>query len=219
MNISGKIEHTLLAPGTTESDIRRIAEEALKYKFVGVCIPPYFVRDLYRHTETSNLKIITVAGFPMGYSSTVVKNEELRRALDEGASAVDAVINIAAVKSDDWPYVASEIETLTRSAHLKGKEIKLILETGILTPEELEKLVGLGLASGVDYFKTSTGFGGLEGATPETIAHLRTLVKNNAKLKASGGIRTADQVKALLDAGADTIGTSASIDIINALRS
>jgi deoxyribose-phosphate aldolase len=215
MNIASKIEHTLLKADMDMQAALRLLDEALAHKLYGICIPPYFVRDLYRKAEGKPVKIITVVGFPMGFHVTAVKNEELRRALDEGADDVDVVVNLAAVKSGDWSYVGNEIETLTRSAHLKGKTIKLILETGLITQDECDKLVRMGLESGVDVFKTSTGFQG-QAATVESVQLLKSLLNGKARIKASGGIRSYAQAMELLDAGADLLGTSASLELINA---
>ncbi len=215
MNIANKIEHTLLRADMDILSAQNLLDEALTHKLYGICIPPYFIRDICRRAEGKPLKIVTVVGFPMGFHVTAVKNEELRRALDEGADDADVVVNIAAVKSGDWAYVANEIETLTRSAHLKGKTIKLILETSIITEQECARLVELGIESGVDVFKTSTGFMG-QGATVESVQHLKSLVGQKARIKASGGIRTRSQALALLQAGADLLGTSASLELINA---
>jgi deoxyribose-phosphate aldolase len=215
MNIASKIEHTLLKADMDMLSAQKLLDEALNHKLYGICIPPYFVRDICRKAEGLPVKIVTVVGYPMGFHVTAVKNEELRRALDEGADDVDVVVNIAAVKSSDWSYVANEIETLTRSAHLKGKTIKLILETSVITDVECARLVELGLESGVDVFKTSTGFLG-QGATVEAVQGLKSLIGTKAKIKASGGIRTRTQALELIKAGADLLGTSSSLELINA---
>ncbi len=217
MDISKRIEHTILKPDTNHQAVNRILDEAIFYGMYGVCVPPYFVKEGFKKLEHNSIRLVTVVGFPLGFHVTPVKNEELKRAFDDGADDVDVVINIAAVKSGDWAFVGSEIETLTRSAHLKGKTIKLILETGTLNQKEIETAVKLGLESGVDVFKTSTGFLNA-GANVESIAELKQLIGNRAKIKASGGIRNYFQAKALIDAGADLIGTSSSVELIQESR-
>jgi deoxyribose-phosphate aldolase len=213
MDITKRIEHTILKPDADHKIVSRFIDESLAYGMYGVCVPPYFVKDGFKKLEHQPIRLVTVVGFPLGYHVTPVKNEELKRAFDDGADDVDVVINIAAVKSGDWSFVGSEIETLTRSAHLKGKTIKLILETGILNKKEIETAVKLGLESGVDVFKTSTGFLNL-GASVDSIVELKQMIGDKAKIKASGGIRNYSQALALIDAGADLIGTSSSIDLI-----
>jgi deoxyribose-phosphate aldolase len=217
MDIAKRIEHTLLKPDTDYHVVNRILDEAIEYGMYGVCLPPYFVKEGLKKLENHQIRLVTVVGFPLGFHVTPVKNEELKRAFDDGADDVDVVINIAAVKSGDWAFVGNEIETLTRSAHLKGKTIKLILETGSLLQIEIQTAVKLGLESGVDVFKTSTGFIN-SGANVESIVELKKLIGNTARIKASGGIRNYSQALALIEAGADLIGTSSSIELIQESR-
>lgn len=211
------IEHTILKPDTTAADVKRISEEALQYNFAAVCIPPVYVRDARRVLgERSKVDLATVVGFPMGYSAISAKSDEIRRAMDEGANHIDAVINIAAVKSGMWNHVERDIDGLNLATQSRGGALKLILECGFLTEAELGKICQICLACGVPWLKTGTGFHG-HNATVEMIATLKKLGGDKFKLKAAGGIRTARLAQALVDAGAERIGASASIDIIQGL--
>jgi deoxyribose-phosphate aldolase len=212
------IEHTILKPDTTLSDVRRVCEEARKYGFAAVCIPPFFVRDARRLLgEDARVKIATVVGFPMGYSAIISKTEEIKRAIDEGADDIDAVINLAALKSENWNHVTHDIESLARATHMRGRTLKLILECGFLTEAEIRRLAEIALEARVAYLKTGTGFHGFP-ATPDMVRTLRAVSSPQIKIKAAGGIRTAADAQALIDAGANRLGTSASLEIIGAKR-
>jgi len=213
MNLARFIDHTILKPDTHLSDIERICEEAKQYGFAAICIPPYYVKDAANILEESPVKIGTVIGFPMGYSTTAAKVEEIKRAIDDGADELDVVINICSVKNERWNFVKNDIDSVTRIAHLKGKTIKIILETGLLSASEIKRLCEICSDIGVNYVKTSTGFNA-GGATVEMVAYLKSLVGDKIKIKASGGIRTREQALALIDAGADRLGCSSSIQIV-----
>lgn len=210
------IEHTILKPDTTTGDVRRLCEEAKKHGFAAVCIPPFFVREAKRCLgEDARVKVTTVVGFPMGYSALPAKSEEIRRALEEGADDIDAVVNIAAIKSDNWNHARHDIEGVALATHMRGRTLKLILECGLLSAEEIAKICDIAADARITWLKTGTGFHNMP-ATPEMVRALRAAAKESMKIKAAGGIRTAAQAKALIDAGADRIGTSASLDIIAA---
>ncbi|RMG85537.1 MAG: deoxyribose-phosphate aldolase [Bacteroidetes bacterium] len=213
MNLARFIDHTILKPDTHLSDIERICEEAKQYGFAAICIPPYYVKDAANILEESPVKIGTVIGFPMGYSTTAAKVEEIKRAINDGADELDVVINICSVKNERWNFVKNDIDSVTRIAHLKGKTIKIILETGLLSASEIKRLCEICSDIGVNYVKTSTGFNA-GGATVEMVAYLKSLVGDKIKIKASGGIRTREQALALIDAGADRLGCSSSIQIV-----
>lgn len=216
--LSSYIEHTLLKPDTSLLEVRKVCDEARTHGFAAICIPPFYVRDARRYLgEDSRVKIATVVGFPMGYASIAAKSEEIKRALDEGADDIDSVINIAAIKSDNWNHVTHDIESVARATHMRGRTLKLILECGLLTEAEIKRLADLALESRVAYLKTGTGFHGFP-ATPQMVRTLRALASPQIKIKAAGGIRTAADAQALLDAGADRLGTSASLDIIGVKR-
>ena len=140
MNIEDKIDHTFLKPTTTKKDVKKICEEAIAYNFAAVCIPPYFVRTAKFYLEESPVKIATVVGFPMGYSAIPTKVAEINRAMEEGADELDVVINVSAVKNGDWSHVRNEIDGVTIACHLKGKVIKVIIETSLLNKEEQKRV-------------------------------------------------------------------------------
>ena len=212
MSINNIIEHTILKPDCSLDDIKKACQETLEYQFYGVCVPPYFVRDAERLLN-EQAKVISVIGFPMGYSTIPAKVEEIKRALDEGANEVDAVINICALKSGNWNYVRSELDSLMRSTLMKGKIFKAIIETGLLTKEEMKKLLPLCEEQEVHFVKTSTGFNA-DGASVEVVKFLRENLNAKIKIKASGGVKTAEQAERLRKAGADRIGTSNGIFIV-----
>ena len=212
MDIRKTIEHTILRPDCTADAIHQLCDAALQHTFYGVCVPPYYVRDAVRFLN-EQAKVITVVGFPMGYSTIPSKVEEIKKALDEGADEVDAVVSIAAVKSGNWNYIKSELDSMARSVSLKGKVLKLIVETGILTREELAKLLPIAEQNEVHFIKTSTGFNGV-GATVEDVKFLKATLKNKTKIKASGGVKTQEQAEKLLNAGADRIGTSSGLQML-----
>lgn len=212
------IEHTILKPDTTLADVRRVCEEAKKHGFAGVCIPPLYVREARRLMgEDTRIRVATVVGFPMGYSAISAKSEEIKRALEEGADDIDAVINIAAVKSNNWNHAKHDIEGLALATHMRGRTLKLILECGLLTEVEIRKICELAAEARVAWLKTGTGFHGFP-ATPAMVRQLRAATTNGIKIKAAGGIRTAEDAKVLIEAGADRLGTSASLVIIGAAK-
>jgi deoxyribose-phosphate aldolase len=198
------IEHTILKPDTTVEDIRRLCEEAIGHQFYGVCVPPYFVQEASRLVSFP-IKIITVVGFPMGYSMIPSKVEEIKRAIDDGADEIDVVINISAVKSGHWSHIKNEIDSMSRAVSLKGKVIKLILESGLLTRSEMLQIFPIAEANDVNFITTSTGVSG-SGATVEVVKFLRDNLSPKIKIKASGDIITKEQAERLLSVGADRIG-------------
>lgn len=208
------IEHTVLKPDTSLTDVRNVCEEAIQHGFAAVCIPPFFVRDARRIIgERPNIRVATVVAFPMGYSAIAAKSEEIKRAVDEGADDIDAVINIAAVKSENWSVVYNDIDSIARATQLRGNTLKLILECGLLTPAEMQRIIEIAQEVRVAWLKTGTGFNGLSATVP-MVQQLRALAPAQMKIKAAGGIRTAQEAMALVEAGADRIGTSASLQII-----
>lgn len=208
------IEHTLLKPDSTPEDIRRLCEETTEYGFWGVCVPPYYVRDARRLLggDEVRFRVCTVIGFPMGYSATMAKSEEIKRAFDDGADEIDAVLNIAAVKSQQWNHVERDVDAIATTTRLRSGVSKLILECALLTEEEIRQVVEIARKTGIHFLKTGTGFLG-HPATEAMVQQLRQLANGELKIKAAGGIRTRAQAEALLRAGADRLGTSASVDI------
>ncbi len=213
MEIQHYLEHTWLKADTTPDKIRQICQEALDYDFKGVCIPPYYVKEAKALLKDSNVKVVTVVGFPMGYSTTAAKVEEIKRAINDKVDELDVVINVAAIKSGNWDFVESDVERMTIVAHMADKPLKLIAEVGFLTDEELKKACNVATMFSVDYFKTSSGYTGVD-TTPEMIAKIRGLLAEDVKIKASGGIRDYATARAVIDAGADRIGSSSCIKII-----
>ena len=212
MEIHKIIEHTILKPDTTIEDVRRHCEEALQFNFYGVCVPPYFVKDAARFLNEQS-KVITVVGFPMGYSTIPSKVEEIKRALDEEADEIDIVVNICAIKSGNWNYVKNEINSTIRAVSMKGKIMKLIIETGFLTKDEMLQVIGIAEQEDVHFIKTSTGYN-TDGATVEVVKFLRENLNPKMKIKASGGIKSLEMVESLVEAGADRVGTSNGVTIM-----
>lgn len=215
MNLANFIDHTILKADCTLGDIKRVCAEAIEHQFAAVCIPPFYVSHAADFLAASNakVKVATVVGFPMGYAQTPAKVEEIKRAIDDGATEVDAVINICAVKNNNWNYVRNDIESMVLAAHLKGKSIKIILETGLLTDAELHQLCNICMDAKPDFVKTSTGFNG-DGATVAIVNTLKSLLKDQIKIKASGGIRTKEDALRFIEAGANRIGSSAGVSIV-----
>ena len=212
MDIHKAIEHTILKPDCTIDDIRRLCEEALQYNFYGVCVPPYFVKDAARFLN-EQVKVVTVVGFPMGYSNVPAKVEEIKRALDEEADEIDAVVNICAIKSNNWNYIKNELDSIARAVSMRGKVLKLIIETGLLTKAEMKQVIKIAEDNDIQFIKTSTGFNG-DGATVEIVKFLRENLNPKVKIKASGGIKSFEMAEKLLHAGADRIGTSNGVQIV-----
>ena len=212
MDIHRAIEHTILKPDCTIDDIRRLCEEALQYNFYGVCVPPYFVKDAARLLN-EQAKVVTVVGFPMGYSNVPAKVEEIKRALDEEADEIDAVINICAIKSNNWNYIKNELDSVARAVSMRGKVLKLIIETGLLTKAEMKQVIKIAEDNDIQFIKTSTGFNG-DGATVEIVKFLRENLNPKVKIKASGGIKSFEMAEKLIHAGADRIGTSNGVQIV-----
>jgi len=214
MNLATYIDHTILKPDTRMEEVRQVCEEAVTHQFAAVCIPPYFVKNAYQLLENSPVKVATVIGFPMGYSATFAKVEEIKRAIDEGADEVDVVINLCAVKSQNWNYVRNDIASMTAAAHLKAKKIKVILETGLLTDDEILGMAGICREFEPDFVKTSTGFNG-GGATLRVVEMLKQELSGTPiKIKASGGIRSAGDARAMIEAGAERLGSSSGVGIV-----
>ena len=213
MNLASKIDHTILKADTSKEEITKLCDEAKQYGFAAVCVPPYWVRECKNQLRDSKVKIATVVGFPMGYSATPAKVEESRRAIDEGATEIDMVLNIIALKAGDYNYLKNELTSAGTIVQLRGGKLKVILETGLLTKDEIIKACELCSKLSVDYVKTSTGYID-KGATVEDIKLLRAHLPKNIKIKASGGVRDKATALAMIEAGADRIGTSSGVKIV-----
>ncbi len=213
MNIAPYIDHTLLKPATSPADVKKLCGEAVEYGFAAVCIPPPFVKTSKAALAGTPVKVATVAGFPFGYSVALAKLAEVQQALKDGADEIDVVINLAALKSGSWSYLQSEMELLIEPIHEKEKIIKVIIESGILSTEEIIKCCKLYASLGVDFMKTSTGYAET-GATIEAVQLMSAHLPSEIKIKASGGIKTYEFAKQLIIAGADRLGCSASVNIV-----
>jgi deoxyribose-phosphate aldolase len=207
--LAAAIEHTNLKADCSHYDMELHCQEALQYQFGAVCIPPYFVKDASRWLS-ERAKVVTVIGFPMGYATIPSKVEEIKKAFDEGADEVDMMINLCAVKSQSWAYIRNELDSTMRAVFMRGKQMKFIVETGLLSGDELLKILPIAVSEEVQFIKTSSGYHG-SGATVEAVKFLREQLPPNVKIKASGGIRTASEAMQMLTAGADRIGTSHSV--------
>jgi len=207
------IEHTLLKPEATRSQVIALCDEAVHYGFYAVMVNPANVPLAVSRLRGTEVKIGTVVGFPLGANLTSTKLVEAASALRQGAHELDMVMNIGALKSGDRTLVQTEMRSLTQLAHRHGAVLKFILENALLTPEEKILACVLAADAGVDFVKTSSGLTD-SGANPADVALMRGVVGLNIGVKAAGGIRTAAQLLELVDAGANRIGTSASVQIV-----
>jgi len=217
MKINQYIDHTILKPTTLISDIKKLCDEAKQYQFAAVCVPPNFVKKAKSFLEGSDVKVATVIGFPFGYSAVEAKIAEILLAMVDGADELDVVINISAIKNNDWVYLADEINHIMPIIRSKNKVIKIIIESGILTDEEIIKCCEIYGLAGIDYLKTSTGYAE-KGATVEAVKLFRLHLPSQVQIKASGGIRDYAFAKQLIDAGATRLGCSASIAIVQGAK-
>jgi len=212
MNLASYIEHTNLNPTQTIADIDRLVGEALEYHLLGICVPPFWVKRAKREIANSKILLVTVVGFPLGYSMTETKLEEMKRAIDNGADELDMVWNITSFKTG-LPWTKIELAKCSNLAHSYQKILKVIIETAYLSDEEIIKASKMCADAGADFVKTSTGFAP-EGAKAEHIQLMRQALPSSVGIKASGGIKTYEQAKALIEAGASRIGTSAALKIL-----
>lgn len=213
MNVAPYIDHTLLKQTTTLSEVESLCKEADEYGFAAVCVPPLYVKKAKEFLENSAVKVATVIGFPFGYSAIEAKVAEIVLAVVDGADELDMVANISAIKNGDWNFIANEINTIMPIIRNKNKVIKVIIESGILTDDEIIKCCDIYGAAGVDYVKTSTGFAE-KGASIHAVQLIRAHLADSVKIKASGGIRSYSFAKELINAGANRIGCSASVQIV-----
>jgi deoxyribose-phosphate aldolase len=212
MNIAQYIDHTILKPTTLLSDIEKVCAEALEYQFAAVCVPPLFVKKANELVRNPSIKIATVIGFPFGYNAIEAKVAEIILAIVDGAEELDMVVNISAIKNNDWNFIANEINTILPIIKSRKKVIKVIIESGILTDDEIIKCCDIYGAAGVDYVKTSTGYAE-KGASVHAVKLIRNHLADNVEIKASGGIKTYQFAKELIDAGATRLGCSSSVQI------
>jgi deoxyribose-phosphate aldolase len=213
MNIASFIDHTILKPTTLVSDIEQVCTDSSLYNFAAVCVPPPFTKFAKGLLGGTNVKTATVIGFPFGYSAIEAKVTETLLAIVDGVDELDMVANISAIKNADWNFVQHEAETIIPMAHKKEKIIKIIIESGVLTGQEIIRCCEIYSQLGADFVKTSTGYAE-KGATVEAVQLMRAHLPSSIKIKASGGIRNFTFAKQLIDAGADRLGCSASITIV-----
>jgi deoxyribose-phosphate aldolase len=214
--IAALIDHTLLKPEATRRQVDKLCKEAKEYGFASVCVNPYWVPVAGRALEGSRVRVCTVIGFPLGANLASVKIYEAHKALEQGATELDMVQNVGALETGDDRVVGDEIAELADVAHSHGAILKVIIETCLLTEEARERSCRLAVQAGADFVKTSTGFSS-GGATVEDIRLMRRIVGTKVGVKASGGIRTLEAVRAMLAAGATRIGASAGVAIIQEL--
>jgi deoxyribose-phosphate aldolase len=212
-SVAGMIDHTLLKPDATPDQVAQLCYEARKFNFASVCVNPSYVKLCADLLKGSPVKVCTVIGFPLGASAPDVKMFETETALREGATEIDMVINIGALKGRDYTLVARDIAGVVHVAHEAGALVKVIIETALLNEEEKITACLLAKEAGADYVKTSTGFSG-GGATVADIALMRRVVGPEMGVKASGGVKDYADAKSLMDAGATRIGASAGVKIV-----
>ncbi len=215
MNYSKYIDHTLLKADATDAQILNLCAEAKKYDFASVCVNPSYVALAVRELKDTDVKVCTVIGFPLGATSIVAKAAEAAEAAFEGAKEIDMVINISRLKEKDDRYVKHDIEEVRKA--VPNCILKVIIETCLLTDEEKERACRLSLEAGADFVKTSTGFS-TGGATEHDVKLMRETVKDKCGVKASGGIRTKEDFLKMIAAGANRIGTSSGVKIVQELK-
>ena len=209
ITLASHIDHTILKPTTTLFDIEKICNEALEYGFAAVCVPPPFVAV----AQAFGVRTATVIGFPFGYSAVAAKLAEIGQVLADGVDELDIVINLVLLKGGRWPELEEEMTVLTTRAHAAGKIVKVIIESGILSDEEIIQCCKLYSRVGVDFLKTSTGYAE-KGASVEAVRLMRQHLPAGIRIKASGGVRDAAFARQLIAAGADRLGCSASVAIV-----
>ncbi len=209
------IEHTLLKQDASKQEVQQFLDEAIKHQFLGVCIHPCYVELAKKYLKNSAIKIVTVVGFPLGANLPEVKAFEAQKAIENGADEIDMVINVSNIKNKNWDAIIEDIETVKKAC--ADKPLKVILETDLLTSDEIEKASILCVEAKANFVKTSTGFvkNGI-GAKVEDVALISKIVKPyGLKVKASGGIKDKQKALDLISAGADRIGTSSGVVIMN----
>ncbi len=212
-SVAPMIDHTILKPEATHDQIAQLCYEARKYQFASVCINPTNVKLCADLLEGSGVEVCTVVGFPLGATPTEVKVFEAQQAIQAGATEVDMVINVGALKSRDYELVEQDIAAIARVCHANNAILKVIIEAALLTDEEKVVACQLSKVAEADFVKTSTGFGP-GGATPEDVALMRRVVGPTIGVKAAGGIRTREDAEKMIAAGANRIGASASVKIV-----
>ncbi len=216
-NLASYIEHTILKQATTIAEVDKICLEASMENFVGVCIPPKYVQGAKKLLDGSNVKVSTVVGFPLGFGTIETKVKEIEHVLHLGADEIDMVIDLGSLKSGDWKHLEEEIESCLKPVYTAGKVIKVIVESGILTQNELLACCALYGRYDIDFMKSSTGFAD-KGVTVQAVKLMRANLPQRIGIKASGGIRTYTFAKELIAAGATRLGTSGGMQLMKEYR-
>lgn len=215
-NYAAMIDHTLLKADATRDQVAKICEEAKQYVFASVCVNPTWVKYSAELLAGTEVKVCTVIGFPLGASTSAVKAFETKDAIENGAGEIDMVLNIGALKAGEFDLVRDDIKAVVDAAN--GTLVKVIMETCLLTDEEKVKACELSVEAGADFVKTSTGFSA-GGATAEDIALMRKTVGPDLGVKASGGVRSLEDMNTMIENGATRIGASSGVAIMNGLTS
>ena len=214
MELNKYIEHTLLKQDAVKEDFEKLYQEAIDNNFLGVCINPAYVSDAKKHLKNTGIKVVTVIGFPLGANTTEVKVFETQKAIFDGADEIDMVINVSKLKDAEYDYIINDIKSVKQACN--GANLKVILETDLLTRDEIGTASELCIKAGADFVKTSTGFvkNGV-GAKVEDVKLMSEIVKpHGLQVKASGGIRDFNSAIAMIEAGASRLGTSSGVKIV-----
>ncbi len=211
VDISGVIEHTNLKPDATMLTITKLCQQAAEHSFHGVCVNPYYVKHAKKMLKQTGIKVITVVGFPLGSNDTLVKCVEASAAVANGADEIDMVMNIAAFKNGEHDFIKREIQNVIQAIP-ENIVLKVIIETGLLSQDEIIKATRIVEDAGADFIKTSTGFN--EGAGVEDVKLIKDCIVGKMKIKAAGGIRSRQQAMELIKAGASRIGCSRSLELL-----
>ena len=211
MGLNKYIDHTILKATASSSDVQKLCEEAIEHEFYSVCVNGCYVADAKHLLQGTDVKVAAVVGFPLGAMTTAAKVFEAKEAIENGASEIDMVINVAKLKDGEFEYVENEIRQIKEV--IGDNVLKVIIETCYLTDEEKVKACELSLVAKADFVKTSTGFG-TGGATYEDVKLMKSVVGDNAKVKASGGVRDKETAQKYVELGAERLGTSSGIDIV-----
>ena len=211
MGLNKYFDHTILKATASSSDVQKLCEEAIEHEFYSVCVNGCYVADAKHLLQGTDVKVAAVVGFPLGAMTTAAKVFEAKDAVENGASEIDMVINVAKLKDGEFEFVKNEIRQIKEA--IGDNVLKVIIETCYLTDEEKVKACELSLAAKADFVKTSTGFG-TGGATYEDVKLMKSVVGDNAKVKASGGVRDKETAQKYVDLGAERLGTSSGIDIV-----
>ena len=211
MGLNKYIDHTILKATASSADVQKLCEEAIEHEFYSVCVNGCYVADAKHLLQGTDVKVAAVVGFPLGAMTTASKVFEAKEAIENGASEIDMVINVAKLKDGEFDYVENEIRLIKEA--IGNNVLKVIIETCYLTDEEKVKACELSLVAKADFVKTSTGFG-TGGATYEDVKLMKSVVGDNAKVKASGGVRDKETAQKYADLGAERLGTSSGIEIV-----